>query len=200
MSVLDDAQVFDSKGMKILQSPRVLTLDWDISCSRRYTGYGTRQSVVGSREYVWDLLAPAIRPGMNVRLYWTPNGVRGFLTSGLMGLEQGLGFHRLVMVDAAYTEMTRRYGAYNVRVSPKPGRQGDYVSWFWMNCGSGKIHPEVMPYIKVHDALCAENRDGESPFKAKSVTESLLRAKDAEPWEPANKNALMDYAEDLMPF
>lgn len=199
-SVLDEIEVFESRGMQILKCNSVLMLDWDINQSKRREGYYQTPSI-NSRDDIQDILTRGKNDcglrNIGIRLYYTPNGVRGFLTSQKLVIHKAENIHLAFGVDRGYRVMTQEIGAYNVRVSPKPERKEDYVAQFWFQFGNPIINPEILQYLKVHDSLCKQYRNAPPPFNTGTTLEAIMKSKAEEPWEQVNKNALSDLLEEL---
>ena len=79
------------------------------------------------------------------RKYYNPTGNPGGKESGLLNLKLG--------GDPDYAVHNIRRGAYSNRVSPKPGRDGDFVARFVDYLGDGVANPKNLQDIKFHDDL-----------------------------------------------
>ena len=80
------------------------------------------------------------------RKYYNPTGNLGGRESGMLNLKLG--------GDPSYPPFNLRRGGYGSRLSPKPGRKGDYVAKLLDYYGSGQAIPRnVMEVKKYHDAL-----------------------------------------------
>lgn len=149
-------------GLKILSSNKVMALDWDLDDGSEPNDYGSgvKKTFLRNRD---DVLTKIINSELyklyGFRLYWTPNGVRGFITSQNIRVgAKSSRIMRCLCCDEAYVEMTAQWDTFNVRISKKKDRKNDYVAAFWCNIGSHAMTPEAEMYVKVHDELCQLNR------------------------------------------
>ena len=82
--------------------------------------------------------------------YYNPSNESGWLNLKLGG-------------DPAYPVFNMKRGGYGTRLSPKPGREGDYVARFLDNYGSGQANPKnVLEVKKYHDDLIKRVVDSSS--------------------------------------
>jgi hypothetical protein len=203
-------EIFFSDTIQVIASDRIMALDWDFYSTKPVSSSYSGSTSIGKREdaigYIttWINMEKALGGIENygVRCYWTPNGVRAFITSHYFSVgNEAQTIMRRLLVDSNYIFMCGKNRKYCVRVSQKPNREGDYVSCFWQHIGNPVILPEIMDYIKVHDQLCKEYRGQvEIPkeLQPTSTLQSLLRYKDEEPWELVHKNALQDYILEVL--
>lgn len=208
-----DFKLFTKDGLEILQCEEVLMLDWDLSTNpkeQKNKNYMYQTVTIKKRDDVFDIidknkrfLPKYLRDDFGIRLYWTPNGVRGFLTSHL--IKAGSQSCNLIMqtltIDNAYKVITSREGVYNVRISKKLDRKNDYIACFWTSVGKKDITSEIIPYIKTHDELCKINRSVvEIPeeLTSNNVLKQLIRSKEEEPWEPVHEGVLNDWLEEMV--
>jgi uncharacterized protein (TIGR02996 family) len=90
-------------------------------------------------------------------VYETPGGVRAFLTSHF---EEFGPDHRRLMddlsIDPLYRDITQEQRAWWCRVSPKVGRQGDYVArpWTTVQGADGIESLDALLALREHDRLC----------------------------------------------
>lgn len=202
--------LFHSGSLKILEIDNVLMLDWDMNKSIGETGGENYPQTVTitKREEVFNIinnrskyLDNTIKNDFGIRLYWTPNGVRGFITSHLIPANSNIADNamRVLQTDMAYRYITKTKKVYHIRVSQK-NRENDYIACYWTSIGNKTIHPEIIKFLKVHDELCRANRGDvliPKELETSCVLEQLIKSKNEEPWEEVNCNALLDFIEEL---
>ncbi len=208
---MEELSVYDSNGMKILRSTNVLMLDWDMSKNHAEgsTSVDYPQTVtITAREDVFSHIARYSQylpiDNVGIRLYWTPNGVRGFITSHLIPASdhRADGILATLRTDKAYRQVVKDRNVYHARVSKKVGRENDFVAAYWTSIGNPNILPEVLKYLKIHDALCKANRESvptvPNPLAPTSTLEALMRSVEEEPWDETNRGALSDFEQEFL--
>ena len=206
----DNISIFVDSGLKILGLKNVMVLDWDLTTNKTEKEHPDykQKATITTREDVIKIVRenmkyiPADLKNFGLRLYYTPNGVRGIYISRPLYSRSTLCdvFMRIFKCDPAYRYLSILNECWHLRVSPKE-RENDYVACYWRTIGNNqKIHPEIIPMIKIHDELCRTNRKCALPeiFKPTSVLEAAIRSIEEEPWEAeTNKGILHDLVEDL---
>jgi len=110
---------------------------------------------ISSKEEVYFILNERVAayPNELWRVYETPSGgVHAFLVSHHVRPKQGEEIISSMKGDLIYKMLCKKQGYWSIRLSPKPGRPGDYIARFVGNWGNGsplKDHLEVMDY---HDS------------------------------------------------
>jgi uncharacterized protein (TIGR02996 family) len=143
-------------GVEYLCFEKLLMGDWDMPHAAHPEGCAT----VPNPEYALGILRRDVweRPDHVWRVYRTPAGVRAFLTSSLQVYQTRYAGRLMqdLWVDPYYRQATHKQGEWWCRVSPKPGRQGDFTAAYWQTVrGSrGKELPAAREMLQVHDELC----------------------------------------------
>lgn len=149
------------RGMMMMDMYSMLMVDWDpveegVETDHHYT--------VHCKQEVFDILAARVKacPDELWRVYETPSGgIHAFLLSHSITTEEGYGIVTEMKGDLLYRDYCRRRGMWAVRVTPKVGRQGDYVARFLCHYGSGQPLPLNVKAIRIHDShLLGEKAPG----------------------------------------
>jgi hypothetical protein len=118
----------EERGMTFLNHRSVLMVDWDLPSP----DHPEQCATIKTRQEAVERLEAWFRdnPVDSWDVYDTPGGVRAFLLSRWVpaGSEEMRRVHKALGGDPVYSQRCGERGYYGVRVSPKPGRKGDYVA------------------------------------------------------------------------
>ena len=136
-----------------------MMLDWDVPD----TGHLTADAItINNRWEAIDILQKLCQQSdaWLWRVYKTPGGVRAFCMSHSWDIQNTIqaAVAKAIMTtlkcDPCYVDFTfRKAEGWNVRVSKKPGRPGDYIAQHLFDIGEGKALKENIVNIELHDAL-----------------------------------------------
>lgn len=145
--------IFESE-VNILRNNYIPVLDWDVPNEghkiEECVTFQSRTEIYKTIDFYAELF------GLSIKVYNTPGGVRGWITSHQFSPRGLVTCMYKMQVDPVYQNMTRERNEWGARVSPKPNREGDYVAKFSHMVGD-IIIPEAEEVIEYHDKLIKDN-------------------------------------------
>jgi hypothetical protein len=135
----------------VMYMDKLLMVDWDISGSNPVDHHYT----VKNKEEIHRLLKfrVAVYPNELWKVYDTPSGgCHAFLLSHEYTPEEGIGILKFLKGDRLYQHFSLKKKVWSARISPKPGRDGDYIARFSGYIGNGKPLPRNLEIMAIHDS------------------------------------------------
>ena len=135
----------------------LLMVDWDPAAEGEDTdGHYT----IRSKQEVFTILEERVanHPDELWRVYKTPSGgIHTFLLSHKVTPVEGYEILTEMRGDTLYRDMSVKRNKWGVRVSPKPGREGDFIARYIKTYGKGNPLEEHLGTMQVHDSFLPVN-------------------------------------------
>ncbi len=141
----------EDRGVRYITFRHVMMLDWDVPDVSHKAGECV---TIKEKGEALDILRAYCMEDKKIvfRVYETPGGVRAFVTSKCFdGIEKQL--MEALKCDPLYTQFCVQRREWSCRVSPKKGRENDYVARYWVTIGEGQEDEGAVELVRYHDEL-----------------------------------------------
>jgi hypothetical protein len=156
--ILHQVAQYPTKPIEIVGSKQVAMQDWDWPDD----GHIAKNAItVNNLGDVYESMNrfTTDNPDELWRMYVTPGGVRAFDMASQRPAYKAFDLQGQLNSDPLYAQLTDNTGFWGARISPKMGREGDFVALPIGQMGTGQRLPSNVDYIKrFHDVPILENR------------------------------------------
>jgi hypothetical protein len=143
----------EQRGVGYMLSTKIMMVDWDIADREdmHYT-IRTREEAVAKVEALVK-----VHPSMVWKIYYTPNGVHAFLLSEEVTPKSRRAkyIYKALKGDSLYFKLSKMRNLWGIRVTPKVGREGDFVAHYegYVWGTKGEVIPSAKYIMNTHDSL-----------------------------------------------
>lgn len=149
--------VMEDNNVHYFHYTDLLMIDWDVDDGSHFDP--ERQCLVDSIGDAWETLHNFCEknPEYKFVMYQTPGGARAFCISHrIKALSDEAGYLMdELKCDKIYVDITQQRGNFACRLTPKIGREGDYVARFIGYLGNGDADDSLLNRVSYHDTWCA---------------------------------------------